>query len=472
MSLAVLAQTPQGINYQTVIRDGTGNILPDTELSLQMTVRSGAPDGEAVYIEIHDVSTNAIGLINLVIGNGTPQSGTFAGIDWSAGDKYLETAVDLNGGNDFTILGVTQFLSVPYALFSKESESIKAGINLGEMLYWDGNEWVYVLPGTYGQALILCDGIPTWGGCLPVVTTSEVNVVSFNLAYGGGDVVSDGGNPVIQRGVCWDTLPNPTIEVNQGITQDGNGIGNFESVLDGLTAETNYFIRAYAINNKGIEYGEELNFETLPDYFTCGDVLIDERDSVQYSTFYTNGQCWMAENLAYLPLVYPGEQGSSNLPFYYVYDYFGVNVVEAKAIVNYQNYGVLYNWTASLSACPEGWHLPNDDDYLEFASFLGGSSAAGGKMKSTRTAPEAHPRWESPNTGATNESGFNALPCGYRHILFDFGDLGNVAIFRTSSIIIWASSGSTSQLEYDNGNLFVSYPGNDPDGYSIRCIMD
>ena len=118
----MLAQAPAGINYQTVIRDGDGNILPDTELTLQMTIRSGAPDGEVVYTETHDVTTNAFGLVNLVIGNGTPQSGTFTEIDWNAGNKYLETAIDLAGGDDYTVLGVTQFLSVPYSQFSSISK--------------------------------------------------------------------------------------------------------------------------------------------------------------------------------------------------------------------------------------------------------------------------------------------------------------------------------------------------------------
>ncbi len=114
----IFAQAPQGINYQTVIRDGDGNILADTELSLQMNVRSAAPDGEIVYSETHNVSTNAFGLVNLVIGNGTAQTGTFAEINWGGGDKYLETAIDLNGGSDFTVMGVTQFLSVPYAHYA------------------------------------------------------------------------------------------------------------------------------------------------------------------------------------------------------------------------------------------------------------------------------------------------------------------------------------------------------------------
>jgi uncharacterized protein (TIGR02145 family) len=115
MSLSLLAQAPAGINYQTVIRDGDGNILPDTEISLQMTIRTGAPDGAVVYQETHDATTNAFGLVSLVIGYGNPQSGTFVDVNWGDGEKYLETAVDMDGGGTYTVLGVTQFLSVPFS---------------------------------------------------------------------------------------------------------------------------------------------------------------------------------------------------------------------------------------------------------------------------------------------------------------------------------------------------------------------
>ncbi len=125
MSLATLAQAPaspiggpQGINYQTVIRDGDGNILPDTELSLQMTIRSGAPDGEVVYGETHEATTNAFGLVNLVLGQGQVQNGDFATIAWGKNSHYLQTAIDLEGSKNFQIMGTTQFLSVPYANYS------------------------------------------------------------------------------------------------------------------------------------------------------------------------------------------------------------------------------------------------------------------------------------------------------------------------------------------------------------------
>jgi uncharacterized protein (TIGR02145 family) len=171
-ALATLAQVPaspksepQGIIYQTVIRDSEGIILPNKEISMQMTIRTGMPDGEVVYQEIHDDTTSAFGLVDLIIGYGVPVVNTFADINWGDGDKYLETAIDIDGGSNFTVMGVTQFFSVPYALYSQKAENIADGETPGEMLYWDGAEWNSVEPGEHNQTLRLCNGVPTWGEC-------------------------------------------------------------------------------------------------------------------------------------------------------------------------------------------------------------------------------------------------------------------------------------------------------------------
>jgi uncharacterized protein (TIGR02145 family)/uncharacterized repeat protein (TIGR02543 family) len=473
MSLSLLAQTPSGINYQTVIRDGAGDILPDTELTLQMIIRSGAPDGAVVYQETHDATTNAFGLVNLVIGSGIPQSGTFEEINWGADAHYLETSADLDRSKDFQVLGVTQFLSVPYSLYSKEVESLKNGTYNGEILFWYEDEWATIPPGAQGQTLVFCDSVPTWGGCLPIVHTSEVDVISFYLATSGGNVINDGGNPVFQRGVCWSTSPNPTVDNNEGSTQDGNGTGVFESTLNNLVAETNYYIRAYAINSRGVGYGQEIAFTTLPDYFTCGDILIDERDSMQYATVQIGSQCWMAENLAYLPSVNSGEHFSSTSAMYYVYEYFGSNVSEAKATDNYQNYGVLYNWHAAINACPVGWRLAASDDYRDLSMFHGGNFVAGGKLKSTRTKPEPHPRWLSPNTGATNESQFSALPGGHQSpIGGGFGNLERYAFLLASDFNPDQPSNPYAAMLQNNAIEFVILSLNPPDGLSARCVWD
>ncbi len=99
---------------------------------------------------------------------------------------------------------------------------------------------------------------------LPVLTTSTVQLsyrISGNRSIGGGNIRSDGGHPIMARGIIWDTKPHPDISLATR-TNDGTGTGSFSSLLTGLKPNTKSYVRAYAINNVGIAYGNELNFTT------------------------------------------------------------------------------------------------------------------------------------------------------------------------------------------------------------------
>jgi len=140
--------------------------------------------------------------------------------------------------------------------------SFPSGTQPGEMNYWNGTTWVSVPPGTRGQSMIFCDGVPTWGGCLPQVTTSPITNVSVGTPTTGGNVSSDGGSMVSARGVVYGTSSNPTLSNN--FTTNGTGTGSFTSVLTGLSPVTTYYVRAYATNSLGTSYGNELDFTTSP----------------------------------------------------------------------------------------------------------------------------------------------------------------------------------------------------------------
>jgi uncharacterized protein (TIGR02145 family) len=213
--------------------------------------------------------------------------------------------------------------------------------------------------------------------------------------------------------------------------------------------------------------------------FICGNVFIDYRDNKSYSTFQIGTQCWMAKNLSYLPSVSPSSVGSETTPYYYVYDYQGTDVNAAKATTNFQTYGVLYNWPAAMAGsassnsvpsgvqgvCPAGWHLPSDAEWTVLTDHLGGLSIAGGKMKETGTT-----HWNSPNTGATNISGFTALAGGIRVSSGNFYYIG-------SSANVWSSAqyGSSNAwfryLDYYYDDVFrgSNYKGS---GFSVRCLKD
>ena len=204
---------------------------------------------------------------------------------------------------------------------------------------------------------------------------------------------------------------------------------------------------------------ETIDFE----FIGCVDA-----DGKNYPVVSVGEQTWMAENLAYLPEVSPPSQGSYDEPYYYVSDYYGSSVSIAKTTANFQNYGVLYNWTASLTCCPAGWHLPLESDWIYLTNYLG--STAGGKMKSIRTEPDTHPRWVSPNEGAVNESGFSAIPGGLRSLNYSFPDRGKYGYWWSSSELSQGYARKFGLLYYSVRTTMLSE--NKQVGFSIRCLRD
>jgi hypothetical protein len=121
LSLCSFGQAPEGFKYQAVVRDAGNTILNNQAVGLRMTIQQGAIGGTTVYSETFAPTTNTYGLVNLEIGNGTVVSGTFANIDWSEGPYFIETAVDVTGGTNYSVMGTSQLMSVPYALYAKTS---------------------------------------------------------------------------------------------------------------------------------------------------------------------------------------------------------------------------------------------------------------------------------------------------------------------------------------------------------------
>jgi len=116
-----LAQVPQGINYQAVIRNLSGTTVNNTTIGLKLVVLQGSASGTDIYTETFSPLTSNIGLVNVVLGEGTPLNGTFSSINWANGPYFLEVAVDINGGTNYTSMGVQQMMSVPYALYAENS---------------------------------------------------------------------------------------------------------------------------------------------------------------------------------------------------------------------------------------------------------------------------------------------------------------------------------------------------------------
>jgi len=316
---------------------------------------------------------------------------------------------------------------------------------------------------------------------LPTVFTADVTDIQLYSAKCGGNITDDGGAEIKMRGVVWDVSPNPTYLNDK--TWDGEGTGSYISNLTGLSPQTTYYVRAYADNEQGRAYGNEVIFITK----SITGTFTDTRDNHIYNTVIINEKKWMAENLAYLPEVSPSNIASSSDPYYYVYDYQGANVDDARASSNYSDYGVLYNWTAAMAGaesndatpgaiqgiCPDGWHLPSDSEWKELEIFLGMSPSdanltgqrgdIGGKLKEEGTE-----HWNPPNTGAVNSYSFTALPGGVRYYDNSFSSLSFSGYWWTSTeySLTYAYS---RVIDYVFTSIYRNYPSKHQ-GLSVRCI--
>lgn len=134
---------------------------------------------------------------------------------------------------------------------------------------------------------------------------------------------------------------------------------------------------------------------------------------------------------------------------------------------NKNPYGALYNWYAVNSGklCPKGWHVPTDVEWNTLITYLGGTTAAGGKLKETGTT-----HWTSPNTGATNETGFTAVGAGYRDNTGSFGGVLNYFTFWSSTLFDTSNS-YTGTMRYSDATLQFN-PSPNKFGKSVRCIKD
>ena len=220
-----------------------------------------------------------------------------------------------------------------------------------------------------------------------------------------------------------------------------------------------YTVSLKATNDNGS------NTKTLTIYITISDGILVYAGKT-YHTIIINGKEWMAENLAYLPSVSPASIGSVTDPYYYVYDFNGTDVAAAKLTDNYTTYGVLYNWPAAMAACPPGWHIPSDAEWTALITFLEGKGVTeGGKLKES-----GYTHWLSPNTGATNEIGFAALPAGSLHYAGEFYGIGINGVW-------WSSTESDSvralsmEVFYNYSDVYRGRSGKDW-GYSVRCVKN
>lgn len=244
VGLSTFAQAPpQSFNYQATVRDNSGNLLINTPgVLFKFHIHQNSATSFPIYSEVHMVATDNLGQVSLAIGQGSVLTGVFNTINWGSSTYFL--GIELNIGNGYVPMGTSQFLSVPYALYS--GNGLPNGNTNGDILVWNGSSWVVTPANPLAN--------------LPIVSTSPISGISNVTASTGGVVTSQGSSTVTARGVCWSTSPNPTL--SNSFTTDASGTGSFTSTINGLTANTTYYVRAYATNSSGTSYGLQETFTT------------------------------------------------------------------------------------------------------------------------------------------------------------------------------------------------------------------
>jgi uncharacterized protein (TIGR02145 family) len=245
----------------------------------------------------------------------------------------------------------------------------------------------------------------------------------------------------------------------------GSAITGVSADISGLTPGITYHFRIKAVNSAGNSYGGDMIFTTTDISTPVTDI-----DGNIYNTVIIGTQVWMIEGLkatkytdgTAIPNVVDNTEWSTNTTGAYC-DY-------SNNAANSNIYGKLYNWyvvasTNAKKVCPTGWHVPDDSEWTTLITFLGGESLAGGKLKETGTT-----HWFNPNSGATNESEFTALPGGYRSGTGTFGLLGNTG-FWWSSAEANATYAWYLYMYYDTSSAIRS-DMDKHDGFSVRCVKN
>jgi len=219
------AQSSQKMSYQAVIRDASKHLVTNQQLGMQISILQGSTDGAAIYTETLTPTSNANGLVSIEIGG----DAGFEGIDWASDLFFLKTEIDPAGGTDYTITGISQLLSVPYALHAKTAESITDPVAESDPVYaaWDKNymdlSHTPAIVDTVDAVLDTCTRF------IRQELDGDVSNELQDLTYTGNSLSIENGNSVTINQSRWTTLGNHLV-FNDGLV----GIGIASSPLASL----------------------------------------------------------------------------------------------------------------------------------------------------------------------------------------------------------------------------------------------
>ena len=452
VSSSLVAQSPQGIPYQAVMRNADGSVMASSEAVFTFMIHDGTANGAVVYQESHSLTSNTQGLVSCVVGNGVVSQGNFSQINWGSGAKFLHVML---GSTD---LGTQQMLSVPYALHSSSADNAVNATNaVSAQTAANGFSSVSVT----GDTLYMANG--------SFVIVPGISAANFPPAILG----------------CTD---NAACNYNSAATQNDNScLYTGATCDDGNANTTNDVINGSCVCAGTPTSGSGTGAQLLPGNATCSTQNISvtgcggqtslSYDGRTYDLVEIGGQCWFADNLA-TDQYRNGDlipTGLDNATWQNTTA--GAYAIYNNDLANDVTYGKLYNWYTTVDSrglCPTGWHVPTDCEWMYLEGSLGMSvtdqETAGWRGTNEGGALKSTTGWTSPNTGATNSSGFTAFPGGYRNVNAPYGNIGNAGYW-------WSSTEDGSNDAWYRGlNYFNSdvsrYTTNKQDGFSVRCVRD
>lgn len=311
---------------------------------------------------------------------------------------------------------------------------------------------------------------------LPTLTTLTVSSITSSSCYTGGIIIADGGSPVTVKGICWSTIANPTTANSK--TTDGPGLQSFISSVIGLAPNTTYYLMAYATNSVGTGYGNQFILTTL------ANGQISDIDGNIYNTVAIGTQLWMKENLRTTKYRNGDLIGTTNPATLVIRFESSPKYQWAFNDSNVGTYGRLYTWyvvSDGRGICPTNWHVPTNAEWTILVDYLannnygfqGNPEYLGKSLAATSgwiTASAVDAEDIGNDQANNNNSGFTALPGGWRDDGGIFMDLGNIGFW-------WAYGQGSNPLAATfkllsslGGAYRSSLPPNQ--GLSIRCVKD
>ena len=493
LTLVMAAQSPQSFQYQAVARDAGGNILTNQNVGVRTSILQGNASGTAVYVETHSPVTNPFGLVNLEIGNGTAVSGSFGDISWGDDLFFLKLEMDVAGGSNYMFMGTIQLQSVPYALYADSTGSDQDWSVNGDHMYAATSGNVGVGTETPGKKLTVIkkirsaydenqsdyldlihgpgNGLIYWAGSGHLDFRYEENT-NLTLMQDGRMVLGDPG-------------PNMCSLLQLNSTDKGFRLPRMSAAEISAIVDPKYGLMVYNKEDEHIYVFRENNgniwqrITSLSTVITpCPPSIVDPRNGLEYNTRAIGTQCWMTENINIGNMINSAQnQANNGIIEKYCYD---------NDPNNCEEYGGLYMWDEMMEyvtlpgtkgICPDGWHIPTDDEWCTLELFVDPTIDCngyeyrgldgGGKLKEAGTT-----HWFSPNTGATDQYGFKALPCGYwDDVNGGFEKLGMQGHHWSSTENSGGSGAYYRSFSFNTAKIYRGSPVKSS-GIGVRCVRN